>query len=153
MSTRKATKSDLLALKRLFLILDGDAVRYQSDAFIRKERTTESLLEIINDPNADFLVMEFSDVAVGLAYVRVKDTPDYSNVKKRRLAHLTDLVVAEEHRGRGYGTELIRAAQKWAREKRAEAMRLMVFPENLRAIQLYIEHGFTEVMRAMECEL
>ena len=115
MNTRTAIESDILSLKQLFLILDGEVT--------------------------------------GLAFARVKDTPDYSNVKKRRLAHLTDLVVAEEHRGRGYGTELIRAAQKWAREKRAEAMRLMVFPENLRAIQLYIEHGFTEVMRAMECEL
>jgi hypothetical protein len=61
MNTRTAIESDILSLKQLFLILDGEVT--------------------------------------GLAFARVKDTPDYSNVKKRRLAHLTDIVVEERHRG------------------------------------------------------
>ena len=153
MKIRIATESDFVALKRLFLLLDGIAVQYQPNSFIRVERTDESLLEATKDSDHDILVVETDNEVVGFVFLGVAETPPFPNHKKRRVAYIIDIVVADAHRGKGLGTELIRAARGWGKDHGAEAMRLSVFPENLRAIQLYVENGFIEVMKTMECEL
>jgi len=65
-----------------------------------------------------------------------------------RACHISDLVVANGHDGRGIGRALLDHAQKWAKANRCKLLTLAVFPGNARARALYERAGFTvELLR------
>jgi RimJ/RimL family protein N-acetyltransferase len=59
-------------------------------------------------------------------------------------AHVADLglMVASSHRRLGIGSELMRAAEEWARRARVTKLELHVFPHNAPAIALYEKLGY-----------
>jgi len=54
------------------------------------------------------------------------------------------MLVARDHRGRGVGSALLRAAVDWARGQGLHKLCLEVFPHNTAAIALYRKAGFAE---------
>jgi ribosomal protein S18 acetylase RimI-like enzyme len=56
--------------------------------------------------------------------------------------HISDVVVASEHDGKGVGGALLKFAERWAKEHRCKHLTLAVFPGNARAQALYERHGF-----------
>ena len=54
------------------------------------------------------------------------------------------MLVAREHRGRGVGSALLRAAVDWARGQGLHKLCLEVFPHNTAAIAMYRKAGFAE---------
>ncbi|MCY8721160.1 GNAT family N-acetyltransferase [Bacillus sp. S10C12M] len=58
---------------------------------------------------------------------------------------LSNIVVAKEHRGKGAGTQVIRALTEWAIRNGAKHMYLQVLKENLAAVSLYEKIGFTPI--------
>ncbi len=56
--------------------------------------------------------------------------------------HISDLVIAPEHDGKGIGSALLRYAERWARDHRCRHVTLAVFPGNQRARKLYAHHGY-----------
>ena len=56
--------------------------------------------------------------------------------------HISDVIVAPEHDGKGVGTALLEFAERWAKEHRCKHLTLAVFPANARAQALYERHGF-----------
>lgn len=58
---------------------------------------------------------------------------------------LSNIVVAEEHRGKGAGTQVIRVLTEWAKNNGAERMFLQVMKENLAAVSLYEKIGFSPI--------
>ena len=63
----------------------------------------------------------------------------------RRRRIICNVVVLEEHRGRGIGRQLVEAAVAEARQLGAEGVILQVYQENARALGLYTSMGFEEV--------
>lgn len=61
----------------------------------------------------------------------------------RRIATINDILIQEKFRGKGYGKELIKLAEKEARLAGAIRLRLHVFYENEAARHLYLNMGFT----------
>jgi RimJ/RimL family protein N-acetyltransferase len=59
-------------------------------------------------------------------------------------AHVADvgLMVAASHRRRGVATELMRAAEEWARGAQIRKLELHVFPHNAPAMALYERLGY-----------
>jgi RimJ/RimL family protein N-acetyltransferase len=59
-------------------------------------------------------------------------------------AHVADVgvMIAREHRRRGFGRALMRAAERWAREAGVRKLELHVFPHNEPAIALYESLGY-----------
>jgi GNAT superfamily N-acetyltransferase len=57
-------------------------------------------------------------------------------------ALVSDLVVLESFRRRGYGTALLRAAERYAVEQGAGELRIGVLSANQQARRLYLEAGF-----------
>jgi GNAT superfamily N-acetyltransferase len=66
-----------------------------------------------------------------------------STAEGGKVAWLEDLVVRPDHRGKGLGTRLLRAAIDWARREGLTRITLLTDTDNARARQLYARHGFT----------
>jgi ribosomal protein S18 acetylase RimI-like enzyme len=86
--------------------------------------------------DATFLAIE-GDKAVGLVSVFLMD-------EEPGTAHLVSMWVAPERRRRGLGGRLVEAVLGWARDQRAERVRLWVTETNEGARRLYRSTGFVE---------
>ena len=62
-----------------------------------------------------------------------------------RQAEIAGLVVDEEHRGRGIGPALLRAAEDWARERGCTVLRVRSNVVRERAHGFYRREGFGEI--------
>ena len=58
---------------------------------------------------------------------------------------LSNVVVAKEHRGKGAGTQVIRALTEWSMNNGAKYMYLQVMKENSAAVSLYEKIGFSPI--------
>jgi ribosomal protein S18 acetylase RimI-like enzyme len=77
------------------------------------------------------------DVPAGLAWGRMdREQPD--------VAHLFQVWVAPEHRGKGIGALLLDAVLAWARSTPARALRLSVSLSEPAAVRLYRRAGFVD---------
>jgi ribosomal protein S18 acetylase RimI-like enzyme len=86
--------------------------------------------------SATFLAIE-EETTVGLVTVFLMD-------EAPEEAHLVSMWVAPERRRHGLGRRLIEAVLSWARDQRAEGVRLWVTETNNDARRLYRSAGFIE---------
>jgi ribosomal protein S18 acetylase RimI-like enzyme len=80
------------------------------------------------------LLASCGDEAVGLAWVRLRD-------EEPGVAHLYQVWVAPEHRGRGVARRLLDAAAAWARGAAAHTLALDVTCGDTPAMRLYTRAG------------
>jgi len=57
------------------------------------------------------------------------------------------MLVERQYRGMGIGRALVDAAVAWGEQCQVQALSLLVFPHNERALRLYRAAGFTEIQR------
>ncbi len=74
-----------------------------------------------------------------LGFVHLHPAPDLGGGMR---AHVSDLAVAEEARGRGVGRVLIEAAEKWARDHGFSVLGLNAIATNEAALRFYERLGF-----------
>lgn len=73
--------------------------------------------------------------------------------KKRRYAHIEDVIVAQAYRGEGIGRILMDTARKWAESQNATAVDLWVWEDNNDAIGFYKHLGYETVRQVMQLQL
>ena len=83
----------------------------------------------------------------------ILQTKNVSCLKNQTYAYIQDLVVSEEKRNCGIGTELMAAAKEYGMEHGAEFVRLSVFPKNSSGLRFYERDGFCEMMKTLECQI
>ncbi|MET7293444.1 GNAT family N-acetyltransferase [Streptomyces griseoloalbus] len=84
---------------------------------------------------------------VGTVAVLIEEagTTDWAGFPvERRQGHLVGVYVAPGHRGSGLTKALFDAALEWAWGRGTERVRLIVHPENARALGFYRKAGFVE---------
>lgn len=94
-----------------------------------------------------FVARTADGVLVGTVAVVVEEagTTDWAGMPvERRQGHLVGVYVAPEHRGSGLSGALFEAALEWAWREGLDRVRLIVHPENARALGFYRKAGFTE---------
>ena len=134
---RPARPTDGRALARLF-------------ADVRREgRWLITTPGSISEPSEAFWISELIRAAEHLALVAEADGNVIGNVLvnvDRGVAteHIgvLSITIADTWRDVGIGTELVAAAQRWARERGLRKVSLGVFPDNPRAIAVYEKQGF-----------
>ena len=89
-------------------------------------------------PGSKVLVAEDS-LGRRLGFVHVTEEDDYY---AGACGHIGDLVVAREARGRGVGTVLLAAAERWARARGYRLITLNVFIDNADARSVYERAGY-----------
>jgi ribosomal protein S18 acetylase RimI-like enzyme len=67
---------------------------------------------------------------------------DASVPERSQLARINSLVVSPAYRRHGIGTELLRSACEWARERKARSVLVDISTKNYPAICFYQKHGF-----------
>ncbi len=154
-AVRRATLEDIGALNELYNQTDAIHARLQPDTFVPVEnaRGPEFIAGIIADKDAAVLVAEQSKKVVGMLHAAIRQTPDYPILVKRTYAHISDIIVREEHRGIGIGRILMAAVEKWALERGLSSIELMVWDANAGAASFYREIGYRDAAHTMSKKL
>ncbi len=139
---RIATLSDISSVSILYreqfkemseLIPDFIKVGNQSTEFIEKTITNE---------DSDILVYDNDGKVVGFILLQAKQRPDFQFIVPNKYCFIMDLIVTENHRGKGFGTALMNSAKDWAKAQGCSFINLDVLSNNPRAIALYEKLGF-----------
>ncbi len=80
---------------------------------------------------------------VGFVRVVEAHTPAGGLLLPRRFGLVDDLAVAPGARHAGIASELVHAAEVWARERRLPALEVTAWAFNVPAQRLYAKQGFT----------
>ncbi len=112
----------------------------------------------VSEPSESFWIAEMIRAAEHLVLVAEADGEVVGNVLvsvDRGVAteHIgvLSITIAEAWRDVGIGSELVDAAQSWARDRGLRKLSLGVFPDNERAIAVYEKQGFArEGVRRMQ---
>ncbi|MDQ2972401.1 MAG: GNAT family N-acetyltransferase [Rhodanobacteraceae bacterium] len=99
------------------------------------------LIRTLREPPAgEALFVAEDDNGERVGFLRLQKTRDFFSGKNN--CHISDLVVAPGHDGRGIGCALLGHAHVWAKRQRCGLITLAVFPRNVRARALYERSGF-----------
>ena len=149
---RKATNDDKTELRKLYLALEEDGVRYQPEHFVIGERTDEFFQSIFDADNQDILVADIDGVAVEFVHVMILQQKKVSCLKPQSVVYMQDLCVSEDKRNNGIGAKLVRAAKNYGKEHGVDFIRTQVFPGNVDGMRFYERNGFCEMMKTIECQ-
>ena len=130
-----ATLEDIPALCELLARLFTQEADFKPDA----QKQARGLELIIAEPSrGQLFVLRVGNRAVGMvSLLRTVSTAEGGEV-----FWLEDLIVAEEFRGRGLGSELLRRAIEFARRQGVPRITVLTDLENKPAQGLYKRHGF-----------
>lgn len=147
---RTANESDIENLNNLYKELDKDAINFQPEHFVMSIREDEYYLQILENENSDFLVLEDDDKMLGFALVTMVQSKKLSCLKQQRFVYIGDLVITETKRSNGFGTILMDSCKKYGKERGAEFIRTQVFPGNAEGMRYYEKNNFKETMKTIE---
>jgi len=108
---------------------------------------------LIENDDSDFLVCVADNTIVGFSLVFFKETRPISLLVPCAYGYIQDFVVAEKYRRQGYGTQLMEASRRWAKDRGAQYLRLSVIPNNEAGIRFYQKNGLYPQMITMECPI
>lgn len=134
---RPARPTDSRGLARLFAAVRGEG------------RWLLTPSSAVSEPSEAFFIGEMIRGGGGLALVAEADGDVIGNVlvsleRNAVTSHVGTLSIVIDARWRdvGIGTEMVRTAQGWCRDRGLAKLALAVFPDNARAIAVYERCGF-----------
>lgn len=100
------------------------------------DMTSDQLQEIIASENSYLFLLESEDDVIGMLTIGVYKSPTGSK------AWIEDVVVMNDHRGRGYGRTLVEYAIKFSEKLGVQTLMLTSRPTRIAANALYKSLGF-----------
>lgn len=150
---RKATAKDILAISELYREQFREMARLIPDFIKEGDQSTEFIEKTISDEDSDILVYEDDGKVVGFILLQAKTRPDFDFMLPGKFCYIMDVIVTENHRGKGFGTELMNSAKEWATERGCVFVNLDALSNNTDAIRLYEKLGFIPKAQEMYCKL
>jgi ribosomal protein S18 acetylase RimI-like enzyme len=98
-------------------------------------------------------IAEVDEQIVGAIQVMLHNSPNDPIFKKRKYAHIEDIVVAGNYRKQGIGRILMESARKWAKANGTSALELWVWRGNENAIGFYQKLGYRIVRHSLQLKL
>lgn len=131
---RPAQQVDLSAccdlLRQLFSI--------EADFAFDADKAARGLALLLNAPEHLLLVAERAQQVCGMVSVQRL----ISTAEGGPVGLVEDMVVANEHRGRGIGRRLLTAAEAWARDQGLTRLQLLADRDNASALAFYHRQGW-----------
>lgn len=153
MDIRIANIKDIEQLRRLYLELETDAVKYQPEHFTTGYRSDDFFNAIFEKDNQDILVADVDGTVIGFSHVMILKQKNVACLKPQTAVYIQDLDVIESERNKGVGTLLIKASKEYGKKRGADFIRTQVFPRNIDGIRFYEKNGFCEMMKTIESQL
>ncbi len=104
----------------------------------------EFMFKRVEERGGAVFVAEAEGRVVGFVCLWLRTQEDVLMNEPGEYAHVSDLVVLPEFRGRRLGYELLRAAEDYARAHGATRIKIGVLARNEGARRLYVNFGFEE---------
>lgn len=108
---------------------------------------------IAREGGALFVACGEGDEPVGFISLAFATDEPFVREELRRYGMVTDLVVAEEHRGSGIGRRLIASVEARVREAGVKRLQIGVLAANEKARSSYLASGFRPYLELMEKEI
>lgn len=150
MHIRVANMGDIWQLRRLYLELETDGVKYQPEHFIVGYRSDEFFDSVFQNDDQDILVADADGTVIGFSHVMLLKQKNISCLKPQTAVYIQDLDVLECERNKGIGTLLIKASREYGKRRGADFIRTQVFPQNIDGMRFYEKNGFCEMMKTIE---
>jgi ribosomal protein S18 acetylase RimI-like enzyme len=144
---RPALPTDRRALEQCFCELQAFERAIEPNRAAPEKVCRPYLDELLADCTQQagtILVAEDAGQVVGFVCVLARVPSDEIVELEREFAYITDLVVLELYRQRGIGSQLIAAAEQYARSHGATRMRIGVLAANNAAHRLYQQLGYRD---------
>lgn len=146
MNIRAANIDDKEQIALLFSDENDHHYQLQPDVFNKvsaDEIMPENWFENILKNDAQFIfVAEIETQLVGLIYFTVHQIDDDLLSKQQNWIYIEEMTVLKSYRGKGIGKELLSVVENYAKQTKAESIRLEVWENNEAAIDFYESNGF-----------
>lgn len=148
---RKATICDISAISELYREQFREMAKLIPDFIKEGDQSIEFLERTISDDDSDILVYDNEGSIIGFVLLQAKIRPDFDFMLPGKYCYIMDIIVTENHRNKGFGTELINSAKFWAKQHNCSFINLDVLTNNPKAIALYEKLGFIPKAQEMYC--
>lgn len=123
-----------------------------AEEFMPEEGTVKQRMKMLKqalaNPNYENIVADLSGTTVG--FIDIWYLPDLSHAAP--LGYIQTLFVAETHRGKGIGSQLLEEAIDHAKKRGVKELHVSTSFDNKQAIRLYKKHGFIGENMQLEME-
>ena len=99
------------------------------------------------------LVAEVDGEVIGYASVMAKVSSDEIEDGDLVYGLVSDLIILEGHQRKGFGRQLLEAAEMYARSRDVKTLRIGVLSSNKPALDLYVSQGFSNLYVELEMDL
>jgi ribosomal protein S18 acetylase RimI-like enzyme len=101
---------------------------------------------MIKSHESDYILIEDDNKVVGYALIEQRESPytEYSAFVEDHFAYIYELVVLPEYRDKGYGKQIVKEAEKWAKDRGLSSIELNCLSNNYDAKAFYEKTGFGE---------
>ncbi|MEM7408888.1 MAG: GNAT family N-acetyltransferase [Myxococcota bacterium] len=158
MTVREAQLVDLDSIQELNRQIFAWEAQYVPSSNLSFPFTDEALvyfrraIERLED-HAAFVYEDETRQVVGYVITRMIPDSEMTHRNDVRLAQIHTMCVAEGHRGKGIGKQLIDISIEWAREEGATSVKVVAYAGNELARSAYRSAGFQEFEIVHELEL
>ena len=139
---RKAEISDFQGVHKLIMQVHKLHVneRNDIDKDVDPMNFDEFKTELSNSNNI-YLIAEFKNEIVGICFSQIKEISNNKIMKDRKILHIENICVDENHQKKGIGKKLYKQIVQLAKEKNIDNIELMVWGFNKNAINFYKNLG------------
>jgi Acetyltransferases len=150
MKIREAQESDIDSLLRLNYQIGIMHFENAPEAFVEPStEDKEFLLQVLKDQSRLFLVAEISGDVVGFLTATITQNETVPFLVKTPICRVGTIIVDENSRVSGIGTELMSVCTSWAKSQGANQVKLEVMAFNSHAQNFYTKLGFEEQSKIM----
>jgi len=103
---------------------------------------TWEVIEMLNNPNNVFFVVEIDGQPIGYLYAEIKSLPETASRYAQDYLYIHHISVRPQDQHHGYGEQLVQAAKDFARQKEIQTLALEVWDFNAKAQMFFARQGF-----------
>lgn len=141
---RKAKISDFQGIHNLIMQVHKLHVNERNDIYkdVDPINFEEFRTELSNSNNI-YLIAELENEIVGICFSQIKEISNNKIMKNRKILHIENICVDENHQKKGIGKKLYKQIVQLAKEKNIDNIELMVWGFNENAIKFYKNLGMS----------
>ena len=139
---RKAKLGDFQGIHKLIMQVHKLHVNERNDIYkdVDPMNADEFRTELSNSNNI-YILAELENDIIGICFSQIKEISNNKIMKNRKILHIENICVDENHQKNGIGKKLYEKIVELAKEKNIDNIELMVWGFNEKSIKFYENLG------------